>query len=160
MRVRGKCAYQSLYHMALLLLHSSLSKNFNLLASVSPQHRSRFIFWLTISWFCFHGIDPFSCSLKVVSSQGKQNCPSFSIKSQIFKWLGSAQVTRGFPGGSDGEESTCGAGDPGSISGLGRSPEEGNDYPFQYSCLENPMDRGAWQATVHGVANNQTQLIN
>ena len=47
-------------------------------------------------------------------------------------------------------------GDPGSIPGLGRSPGEGNGNPLQYSCLENPMDRGAWQATVHGVAESQT----
>ena len=56
-----------------------------------------------------------------------------------------------FPGGSDGKESACHAGDPGLIPGLGRSPGEWNGYPLQYSCLENPMDRGAWQATVHGV---------
>ena len=64
----------------------------------------------------------------------------------------------GFPGGSDGKESACSAGDLGSIPGLGRSPLEGNGNPLQYSCLENPMDRGAWQATVHGVAKSQTQL--
>ena len=64
----------------------------------------------------------------------------------------------GFPGGSDGKESTCNAGDPGSIPGLGGSPGEGNGNPLQYSCLENPMDRGAWQATVHGVAKSQAQL--
>ena len=57
----------------------------------------------------------------------------------------------GFPGSSDGKESTCNAGDLGSIPGLGRSPGGGHDNPLQYSCLENPMDRGAWQATVHGV---------
>ena len=51
-------------------------------------------------------------------------------------------------GGSDGKESACNAGDPGSISGLGRSPGEGNSSPLQYSCLENPMDRGAWEAIV------------
>ena len=51
-----------------------------------------------------------------------------------------------FPGGSNGKESTCNAGDLGSIPGLGRSPGEGNGYSFQYSCLENSMDRGAWQA--------------
>ena len=45
----------------------------------------------------------------------------------------------------------CSAGDLGSIPGLGRSPGEGNNYPLQYSCLENPMGRGAWRATVHGV---------
>ena len=49
----------------------------------------------------------------------------------------------GFPGGSDCKESACNAGDPGSIPGLGRSPGEETGYPFQYSCLENPMDRGA-----------------
>ena len=57
----------------------------------------------------------------------------------------------GFPGGSDGKEFVCNAGGPGSIPGLGRSPGEGNGNPFQYSCLENSMDRGAWWATVHGV---------
>ena len=60
----------------------------------------------------------------------------------------------GFPGGSDSKESACSlpAGDPGSIPELGRSPGEGNGYPLQYSCLENPMDRGAWRAAIHGVA--------
>ena len=53
-----------------------------------------------------------------------------------------------FSAGSDGKESTRNAGDPGSIPGLGRSPGEGNGYPLQYSCLENPMDRGAWWATL------------
>jgi len=67
-------------------------------------------------------------------------------------------VAPGFSGGSDGEESTCNAGDPGSISGSGRSPGEGNGNPLQYSLLENPMDKGAWWATVHGVANTQIQL--
>ena len=57
--------------------------------------------------------------------------------------------------GSDGKESACNAGDLDSIPGLGRSPGEGNDNPLQYSCLENPMGRGAWQATVHGVAKSQ-----
>ena len=56
----------------------------------------------------------------------------------------------GFPGGSDGKESTCNAGDTGLIPGSGRSPGEGNGYPLQYSCLGNPTDRGAWRATVHG----------
>ena len=58
----------------------------------------------------------------------------------------------GFPGGSDGKESACNSGDLGLIPGLGRSPGEGNDYPLQYSGLENSMDRGAWQATVQGHA--------
>ena len=66
----------------------------------------------------------------------------------------------GFPGGSDGKASACDAGDPGSIPGSGRSPAEENGYPLQYFCLENSMDRGAWQATVHKVTKNQTRLSN
>ena len=62
------------------------------------------------------------------------------------------------PGGSAGEESVCNVGDLGSIPRLGRSPGEGNDYPFQYSCLENSMDRGAWWATVHRIAKNRIGL--
>ena len=54
--------------------------------------------------------------------------------------------------GSDGKEPACDARDPGLIPGLGRYLREGNSNPLQYSCLENSMDRGAWQATVHGVA--------
>jgi len=57
-----------------------------------------------------------------------------------------------FVGGSHGKESACNAGDPGSIPGLGRSPEEGNGNPLQYCCLENAMDKGAWWAIVHGIA--------
>ena len=62
----------------------------------------------------------------------------------------------GFSGGSDGKESACSAGDPGLISGLGRSPREGNGNPLQYSSLENSMDRGAWRVSAHGVAKSQT----
>jgi len=65
-------------------------------------------------------------------------------------------VVKGLHSGSDDKESACNAGDLGSILGSGRSPEEGNDYPLQYSCLENFMDRGAWWAIVHGVAKSQT----
>ena len=64
----------------------------------------------------------------------------------------------GFPGGSDGKESACIAGDLNLIPGLGRSPGEGNGYPLQYSHLENSRDRAAWQATVHGVTKNWTRL--
>ena len=58
----------------------------------------------------------------------------------------------GFPAGSNGKNFACNAGDLGSVPGLGGSPGEGIGYPLQYSCLGNPMDRGAWQATVHEVA--------
>ena len=67
---------------------------------------------------------------------------------------------RGFPGGSEVKASTCNVGDLGSIPGSGRSPAEGNGNPLQYSSLENPMDGGAWWATVHGVTKSRTQLSN
>ena len=69
-------------------------------------------------------------------------------------WLDS----EGFPGGSVGKDSACNAGDPGLTPESGRSPGGGNSGPLQYSCLENPMDRGVWWAMVHLVAKSQTQL--
>ena len=63
-----------------------------------------------------------------------------------------------FPGGSDGKASVYNVGDLGLSPGLGRSPGEGNGTPLQYYCLENPMDRGAWQAAVYGVAKSRTRL--
>ena len=61
-----------------------------------------------------------------------------------------------FPGGSEDKASACNAGDLGLIPRLGRSPGEGNGNPLQYSCLENPMDQGAWRAIVPGVAKGWT----
>ena len=69
-----------------------------------------------------------------------------------------ANISMGFPGSSDGKEFACNAGDPGLIPGSRRSPREENGYPLQYSYWDNSMDRGAWQAIVHGVAKNQMQL--
>ena len=65
-------------------------------------------------------------------------------------------VMQGSPSGSDGKESACNAGDSGSVPESGRSPGKGNGHPPQYSHLENAMDRGAWQAIVHGVAKHGT----
>ena len=69
-------------------------------------------------------------------------------------YLNALQIIQGFPGGSDGKEFACNTGDLGSIPELGRSPGEGNGNPLQYSCLENPMDGGAWQNSVPGVTND------
>ena len=66
----------------------------------------------------------------------------------------------GFPGGSAGKGPACSAGDLSSIPGLGRSPGGWHGHSLQYSCLENPMDRRAWRATVHGVAKSWTRLSN
>ena len=66
------------------------------------------------------------------------------------------KISRGFPVGSEGKESTCNMGDMGSIPGLGRSPGKGNVYTLESSCLENLMDRRAWRATVHEVIRSWT----
>ena len=78
------------------------------------------------------------------------------IQAVLTEYAGDAKLnysnTCGFSGWLSSKESTCNAGDTDLISGSGRSTGEGNGNPLQYSCLENRMDRGAWQATVHGVA--------
>ena len=66
------------------------------------------------------------------------------------------EIFTDFPHSSVGKESACNAGDPGSVPGLGRCPADGTGYPLQYSGLQNSMDRGAWQATVHGIAKSRT----
>ena len=82
----------------------------------------------------------------------------FSTLFVHYNYLESFQNNKGFPGGSDSEESTFNARDPSLIPELGRSSGEGNGHPLQYSFLENSMDRGAWQATVHWVTKSQTHL--
>ena len=86
--------------------------------------------------------------------------PVYFVKYQhlgIPRWI-KELIPRGFPGGSVVKNPPANAGDTGSLPGLGRSPGEGNGNPPQYSCLENPMDRRAWRATVHRVARSQTRL--
>ena len=79
-------------------------------------------------------------------------CMSSWRKVNLFKFLLGYSCFGGFPGGSVLKNSPANEGDLDSTPGLGKSPGGGNDYPLQYSCLGNPMDRGAWQATVHRVA--------
>ena len=87
-----------------------------------------------------------------------------SIKNKLIwciknKNLFSFYLSLWHPGGSDGKESACNSGDPALIPGLGRSPGEGNGYPFQYSCLENSMDKWVWRVVVHVVTKSWwTQL--
>ena len=81
---------------------------------------------------------------------------TFSILNEVLN--DRIKVKEGFLGGSDSKESAWNAGDLGSIPGSGRTPGEGHGNPLHYSCLENPMDRGAWKAAVRGVTKNRTQL--
>ena len=82
----------------------------------------------------------------------------WSIQKEDFTLINiyASNIEVGFPSGSAGKESVSNVGDVGLIPGSGRYPEEGNGYPLQYSCPENPMDRGAWQATVHRVTKSWT----
>ena len=73
-------------------------------------------------------------------------------------YLNGISFSLGFPGGSVVKNLPANAGDVDSIPELGRAPGERNGYPLQHSCLEDPIDRGAWRATVHGVAKTQTIL--
>ena len=82
----------------------------------------------------------------MAENKAKFNCFLFYF---LFKDM------KAFHGGSDGNKSTCKTGDLGSIPGSRKSPGEENDYSFQYSCLEDPMERGAWWAPVHGVMESQ-----
>ena len=99
----------------------------------------------------------FSCKEHRTLLMTPQDSSLVILSGNSVPWVGAAheffkKLQRSFPGGSASKESACNAGDPGLISGLGRSPGGGNGNPLQYSCLENRMDRGAWRATVHGVA--------
>ena len=82
-------------------------------------------------------------------------CHSRHLKAIIYD---NSMKKMSFPGGSDGKESACNAGDLGSVPGLGRSPGEGHGYPLQYSLLEISMNREAWGSTVHGVSERRIEL--
>ena len=82
-----------------------------------------------------------------------------NISSHLTFSLGNT-FSSGFPGGLDGKESACSVGDQGLILGSGRSPGKGPGNQRHYSCLEHPMDRGAWQATVHGVTKSRKTFLN
>ena len=100
--------------------------------------------WLNRNW----DFTPFVARVLPTVDNFQRNCLSLPF---FFLW-GVALDLRGLPSGSDGKESAYSAGDLGLIPGLGQFPGKGKGYPLQYFCLENRMDRGAWWATVHGVA--------
>ena len=104
-----------------------------------------------------HPCSPLSSNLiwLHVSKSWTRPCQENPVPSGF--WV-SIRARGGFPGGASAKESAYNTGDLGSILGLGRSPGGGNGNPLQYSCLVNPMDRGAWQAIVHGVTKSWTWL--
>ena len=111
----------------------------------NPQARRR---ELARTWSGWHP------DLRIPPSRTVRNMLPFLKAPHL--WYFVRVALRGFPGGSDGKASACNARDLGSIPGSVISPGEGNGDPLQDSCLENPMDRGAWWATVRGVAQSQT----
>ena len=121
-----------------------------------PNRRDWFHFWSCVAWdqphgYDWHGSVNFQCCALSKPFGGYTMCPKYcSPEHSTFSPV--------YSSGADGKESTCNAGAPGSVPGLERSSEEGNGYPLQYSCLGNSMNRGAWQATVHGVAKSWTRL--
>ena len=100
-----------------------------------------------------------TCALDPGHSRGAVSLILITTVHECLKFISLyLKIVYGFPGGSEGKESACNAGDPGLIPGSGRSPGEGNGNQLQYPCLENPMDRGVCWATVHGVAKSRTRL--
>ena len=108
------------------------------------------------SFLVFHDLD----SLEEYWSRSLSNVPQFGLFDIFLKIRLGLWFFGGLADGSDSKESTCNAGDCGSIPGVGRSPTEKNGNPLQYSCLENPMDRGGWWATLQGVVKSSTQVSN
>ena len=125
-------------------------------------HPSKTIVYIRVHSWCwtFYGC---VCVIRsVISDSNPMDCglPGSSVhgilQAKILNWI--AFPFSVFPDGSEDKASSCHMGDLGSIPGLGRSPGEGNGNPLQYSCRENPMDGGAWRATVHGIAKSLTWL--
>ena len=100
------------------------------------------------------------CRLQSMGCEESDTTKQLHFHFFFHKFQVGTQWIRGFPNDSDIKESACNAGDLGLIPWLGRSSGEGNGYPFQYSCLENSLERGAWRAAVHGVTKSWTLLSN
>ena len=93
---------------------------------------------------------------RVLYHQATREALCFLLQIRYQQFLNTLWLVLGFPGGSEVKASACNVGDPGLIPGSGRSPGEENGSPLQYSCLQNPMDRGVWRAIVHGATKSQT----
>ena len=130
---------------------TSGGQNRSFTLSISPSNEYSELISFTIDWINL-----------AVQETLKSLLQHHSSKASVLQCLAFFMVQLshplGFPGGSEVKAPASNEGDLGLIPGSGRSPGEGNGNPLQYSCLKNPMDRGAWGATVHGVAKSQTRL--
>ena len=109
---------------------------------------------LHVQWEKNQGLN--SQQTTAFKAQGKEE--KLVLKDSFRIICSDVNIPQGFPDGSDGKESACNEEDLGSVPGLGRSLGERHCYPLPYSCLKNSTDRGAWQATVHGVTKSWTRL--
>ena len=142
-------SHQTMAHEPIPAHHLLIKKNLLL----ECNHIDSFLYWLRLL-SCLHGGVEW---LRQRLFGKTQNSLLSSFAEKGCQLLKSAL---GFPRWLSGKESDYHTGDAGSIPGLERSPMEGNSNPFQYTCLENPMDRGAWWATVHGIEKELTELLN
>ena len=119
----------------------------NLLPTSPPSHFSRMLQSARLRSMCYTSNFPLAVLHMVIYTFRcySLNLSTFSFPTSLFSTSASLVLGRGFPGGSDGKESACNVGETGLIPGSGRSPGEGNGNLFQYSCLENPMDRGDYR---------------
>ena len=101
----------------------------------------------------------FTCCRTWAIERGLGSCDTWGSVALWLRDPAGPEIEPMSPGGPDCEESACSVGDQGLIPGSGRSPEEGNVYPLQYSGLENSMDKGAWWATVHGAAKQSDKVF-
>ena len=136
-----------------MVMHLKIYYLFVLYLKLSTQQIFVFCFFLeniNLALKPFHSLNQCN-SLSKSLKWTKYSCDVFITEETKISISNSLKVEpESFPCSSVSKESACSAGDPGLIPGSGRSPGEGNDKPLQYSCLENPMDREAWHATVHG----------
>ena len=150
---KSRQSIQSTWHNAWHIV--SVQK---LLATIIIKPRASWIKWrfLLVSWNCWE-----TKWLRTAGKNAKEQLTDNFMTFQSYWWkIKGLSSWEGFPGGSAVENLPASAGDVGSIPGSGRSPGEGNGNPLQYSCLGNPMDRGTWWTTVHGVTISWTWLSN
>ena len=125
-----------------------------------PDYLPKWLYYFTFLLFWILIFFSLMCNENFQSLRGNPSIASFQIiaifQSFAVIWINSIFLTTFFYWG--GQELACNTGDLGSIPGLRGSPGEGNSYPLQYSYLENSMDRGAWQATVHRISKSQTWM--
>ena len=130
------------------------------MGSLRVDTTERFHFHFSLSCIGEGNGNPLQCSCLENPRDGEAWWAVYGVAQSWtqLKWLSSSLACDGFPGSPDSKVSACSAGDPGLITGSGRSPGKGNGYPLQYYCLENSMDGGAWEAIAHGVAKSRTQM--